>query len=69
MIINADTPPDFVETIPHDPVKSDRAIEAKHYGEPRTPEGGGIGFVVSLWLMFAIGMFAGSLVTCSRCAQ
>lgn len=68
MICNID--PDFVDTMPAepDPVKRDRAIEAKHYGEPQTPEGGGIGFVVSLWLMFALGMLAGSFVAASRCA-
>lgn len=69
MICNID--PDFVDTMPHeqDPAARDRAIEAKHYGEPQTPEGSGIGFVVVLWVFFALGMLAGSLVTCSRCVQ
>ncbi len=60
-----DTPfGDFVDTVstptPADPVARDRQIERACYGEPTTPEGGGIGLLLTLWLVFAIGTAFGS---------
>ena len=71
MIINTD--PGFVDTIgvpaPTDPVTRDRQIETACYGEPETPEGSGIGFVLSIWIAFGAGALIGSLVTAARLSQ
>lgn len=67
MIINTD--PDFDEVGLHaqtDPAARDRKVETACYGEPHTPEGSGLGFVLSLWLAFAFGCMIGSLVTAAR---
>lgn len=64
---------DFVDTVsvpaPADPAACDRQIETACYGEPTTPEGSGLGFVLSLWIAFGAGALIGSLVTAARLSQ
>ena len=60
----------FVDTVSvpaaNDPAARDRKIETACYGEPTKPEGGGIGFVVSIWIAFGAGALIGSIVTAAR---
>ena len=64
---------DFIDTMtapsPTDAAARDRQVETACYGEPTTREGGGIGFVVLLWLSFAVGLFNGYFLAASRCVQ